>query len=87
MHSVVGEVGGSLLPGAAPVRTRSIRQHVSLLCAIEVRLFDDAPFTGIVPTSRSRPVGGPLMFDLAALGVVAVCFAFCFFFLFVMEKV
>jgi len=27
------------------------------------------------------------MYDLAALGVAAVCFAFCFLFLFVMEKV
>jgi len=27
------------------------------------------------------------MFDLAALGIAAVCFAFCFFFLYVLEKV
>ena len=47
MHSVLGELGGSLLPGAAPVRTRSLRPHVSLLGAIEARLLDDAPVAAI----------------------------------------
>jgi hypothetical protein len=40
-----------------------------------------------VPAHRPRQVGGSLMYDLAALGIAAVCFAFGFFFLYVMEKV
>jgi hypothetical protein len=47
VHSVLGELGGSLLPGAAPVRTRSLRPHASLLEAIEARLLNDAPVAAI----------------------------------------
>jgi hypothetical protein len=47
LHSVLGELGGSLLPGAAPLRTRSLRPHVSLLEAIEARLLDDTPVAAV----------------------------------------
>jgi hypothetical protein len=47
LHSVLGELGGSLLPGAAPLRTRSLRPHISLLEAIEARLLDDAPVAAV----------------------------------------
>ena len=50
-------------------------------------LFTDVDDVGSYLASRARSVGGPLIFDLAALGIAAVCFAFCFFFLYVMEKV
>ena len=112
LRGVLGELDGTKLPGAAPLRTGQLRPHIGLLEAIEARLLDDAAGrrcrdarsqrapdepgqlslhrTGrrrVVPARRPRRAGGSLMFDLAALGIAAVCFAFCFFFLFVMEKV
>ena len=50
-------------------------------------LFADATTSSRPCTRVLEQAGGPLMFDLAALGIAAVCFAFCFFFLFAMEKV
>jgi hypothetical protein len=40
-----------------------------------------------VSARRASGPGGPLMYDLAALVIAAACLAFCFFFLYVMEKV
>jgi hypothetical protein len=47
LHGVLGELRGSKLPGAAPLRTASLRPHAALLEAIEARLLDDAPVTAI----------------------------------------
>jgi hypothetical protein len=43
VHSVLGELRGSKLPGAAPLRRAALRPHLALLDAIEVRLLDDTP--------------------------------------------
>jgi hypothetical protein len=43
LHSVLGELRGAKLPGAAPLRTGQLRPHIDLLEAIEARLLDDAP--------------------------------------------
>jgi hypothetical protein len=43
LHSVLGEVGGSKLPGAAPLRRAALRPQVALLEAIEARLLDEVP--------------------------------------------
>jgi hypothetical protein len=43
LHGVLGELDGTKLPGATPIRTGALRPHKSLLQAIEARLLDDAP--------------------------------------------
>jgi hypothetical protein len=40
LHGVLGELDGSRLPGAAPLRVASLRRHAALLEAIEARLLD-----------------------------------------------
>ena len=50
-------------------------------------LFAQVGDVDAVPPRRARRAGGALMYDLAALGIAAVCFAFCFFVLYVLEKV
>jgi hypothetical protein len=45
LRGVVAELGGTKLPGAAPLRTNQLRPHVAMLAAIEGRLLDDAPVT------------------------------------------
>jgi hypothetical protein len=47
LHSVLGELSGSKLPGAAPLRTSQLRPHTALLEAIEARLLDDAPVAAV----------------------------------------
>ena len=47
LHGVLGELDGSKLPGAAPLRTGPLRPHQALLEAIEARLLDDAPVTAL----------------------------------------
>jgi hypothetical protein len=47
LHGVLGEITGSKLPGATPLRTSSLRPHVALLEAIEARLLGDAPLSAI----------------------------------------
>ena len=43
MRGVLGEVDGSRLPGAAPLRIASLRPHQLLLQSIETRLAGNAP--------------------------------------------
>jgi hypothetical protein len=43
IHSVIGELNGSKLPGAAPLRIAALRPHVQLLESLETRLLDGAP--------------------------------------------
>jgi hypothetical protein len=47
LHGVLGELRGTKLPGAAPLRSASLRPHANLLEAIETRLLDDAPVTAV----------------------------------------
>lgn len=47
LDGVLGELNGSKLPGAAPLRTASLRPQTDLLEAIEARLLDDAPVTAV----------------------------------------
>jgi len=47
LHGVLGELNGSKLPGAAPLRTASLRQHIVLLKTLEARLSDDAPVAAV----------------------------------------
>ena len=41
LHGVLGELGGSKLPGAAPLRIASLRPHIALLEMLEARLLDN----------------------------------------------
>lgn len=43
LSGVLGEIRGTKLPGAAPLRTRSLRPHILVLEGIEARLLDGAP--------------------------------------------
>ncbi|HZT90595.1 MAG TPA: hypothetical protein VFA05_01000 [Gaiellaceae bacterium] len=43
VHSLIGELDGSKLPGATPVRRVALRPHVELLERIETRLADGVP--------------------------------------------
>ncbi len=43
LRGVRGELDGTKLPGAAPLRTSQLRPHIAKLEAIEARLLDDAP--------------------------------------------
>ena len=43
LHGVLGELNGTKLPGATPIRVGALRSHKPLLEAIEARLLDDAP--------------------------------------------
>jgi hypothetical protein len=47
LHGVLGELAGTKLPGAAPLRTNALRPHMALLEAIEARLLDDQPVTAV----------------------------------------
>ena len=47
LRGVLGELNGSKLPGAAPLRTASLRPHTALLETIETRLLDGAPVAAI----------------------------------------
>ncbi len=42
-RGVLGELNGTKLPGAAPLRTSRLRPHLALPEAIGARLLDDAP--------------------------------------------
>ncbi len=43
LRGVIGELDGTKLAGAAPLRANALRRHIALLEAIEERLLDDAP--------------------------------------------
>ncbi len=47
LHAILGELDGSKLPGAIPTRIAALRPHAALLEAIEARLLDDAPVSGL----------------------------------------
>lgn len=47
LRGVLGELDGTKLPGAAPLRTSQLRPHIALLEAIEARLLDAAPVAAI----------------------------------------
>jgi hypothetical protein len=47
IRSVVGEIQGSKLPGAAPLRVAALRPHVGLLQTIEARLLDSEPVSAV----------------------------------------
>ena len=47
LGSVIGELNGTKLPGAAPVRANALRPHIALLAAIEERVLDDAPVAAV----------------------------------------
>lgn len=47
LHSVLGELDGSKLPGATPTRIAALRPHAALLEAIEARLLDERPVSGV----------------------------------------
>lgn len=47
LRGVLGELDGTKLPGAAPLRTGQLRPHIGLLEAIEARLLDDAPIAAV----------------------------------------
>jgi hypothetical protein len=44
LHSILG---GSKLPGATPTRVGALRPHAGLLEAIEARLLDERPVSGV----------------------------------------
>ena len=48
LRGVLGELVGTKLPGATPIRVGALRPHKSLLEAIEARLLDDALSVGAV---------------------------------------
>jgi hypothetical protein len=41
VRGVIGELDGSMLPGATPIRRAALRRHISLLEALETRLAGD----------------------------------------------
>jgi hypothetical protein len=47
LHGVLGELGGTKLPGAAPLRTNQLRPHIGLLETLEARLLDRAPVAAV----------------------------------------
>jgi hypothetical protein len=47
IRSVLGELNGSKLPGAAPLRVVALRPHIELLEIIEARLLDDGPVSAV----------------------------------------
>ena len=47
IRGVLGELQGSKLPGAAPLRIAAVRPHADLLEGIEARLLDGAPVAAI----------------------------------------
>lgn len=47
VRGVLRDLDGSKLPGATPTRVAAVRPHAALLEAIEARLLDDAPVSGL----------------------------------------
>ena len=43
VRNVLGELSGSKLPGALPLRAAALRPHAALLVQIEARLLDERP--------------------------------------------
>jgi hypothetical protein len=64
LHGVLGELNGSKLPGAVPLRTASLRPHIALLKSLEARLLDDAPVTasGILAVNELLTSAGSCLF-------------------------
>jgi hypothetical protein len=47
VRGVLHDLDGSRLPGATPTRVAAVRPHAALLEALEARLLNDAPVSGI----------------------------------------
>jgi hypothetical protein len=47
IRGVLRELDGSRLPGVVPTRLAALRPHAALLEAIEARLLDEAPVSGL----------------------------------------
>jgi hypothetical protein len=47
LRGIIGELDGSKLPGATPLRTGALRPHRALLEALEARMLDQEPVTGL----------------------------------------
>ncbi len=47
IRSVIDELEGSKLPGAAPLRTGALRPHLDVLHEIEARLTDGSPVSAV----------------------------------------
>jgi len=59
LHGVLGELDGSKLPGAIPTRVAAVRPHAALLEAMEARLLDDAPVSGLGMLSVDKLLTSP----------------------------
>jgi hypothetical protein len=59
LRGVLGEVNGSKVPGAIPMRVAAVRPHAALLEAIEARLLDDAPVSALGMLSVERLLTSP----------------------------
>jgi hypothetical protein len=47
IRNALGEISGSKLPGALPLRAAALRPHTELLEQIEVRLLDERPVSAV----------------------------------------
>jgi hypothetical protein len=56
---VIGELCGSKLPGAAPLRAHALRPHIALLALIVERLRDDGPVTAAGMLAVNELLTGP----------------------------
>jgi hypothetical protein len=73
LHGVLGELNGSKLPGAAPLRISALRPHVALLEAIEARLLDGEPVAAAGMLAVNELLTGPGSCLFAQTDDVAPC--------------
>jgi hypothetical protein len=68
LHGVIGEVDGSKLPGATPLRRAALKPHLALLAEIEARLLGDRPVSarGMLAVSDLLTSPGSCLVDADA---------------------
>jgi hypothetical protein len=59
LHAILGELDGSKLPGAIPMRVAALRPHAALLEAIESRLLDEVAVSGLGMLSVDQLLTSP----------------------------
>ena len=59
LRAVLGELNGSKLPGATPLRSRALRPHAALIARLERRLRDGHPVSALGMLEVNRLLTGP----------------------------
>jgi hypothetical protein len=73
LRGVLGELSGSKLPGALPLRAAALRPHGALLEQIEARLLDDRPVSAVGMVALNELLTSPGSCLFTPVDDVALC--------------